>query len=141
MRLELRNYAGSRRRARAHAAGGIRAAWRAAWTLTPSAAPTPSRPPTSISTRCTTSDFGPPFPPGFVFGAAARHDAPTSACRLSARWRSALKIEKQVGKDTSVDVKLERYGSAAKWRLFGSGSPGLQDFRRAAIQVGMTTRW
>lgn len=85
-------------------------------------------------------DFGPPFPPGFDFR-AQRHM--TADQRLSAfgALTLGLKVEKTIGEDSSVEVKLEQYKQRGAWRLFGAGSPGLQDFRARSIVVGWTTRW
>lgn len=84
--------------------------------------------------------FGPPFPPGFDF--EQKRDL-TADQRLSAfgAVTLGLKVEKQVGKDSSVEVKLERYRQRGAWRLFGSGSPGLEDFEARSIVLGWTMRW
>lgn len=84
--------------------------------------------------------FGPPFPPAFDFR-AQRHS--TADQRLSAfgALTLGLKVEKAIGEDSSVEVKLEQYKQRGAWRLFGSGSPGLKDFRARSIVVGWTTRW
>lgn len=84
--------------------------------------------------------FGPPFPPGFSFGEARALSADQ---RLSAFGAATLglKVEKLIAKETTVDVKLERYEQRASWRQFGSGSPGLDNFRARSIQVGVTHRW
>jgi hypothetical protein len=40
-----------------------------------------------------------------------------------------------------VDLKLERYEQRGSWRLFGTGSPGLQPMRATSLQVGFTRLW
>ena len=85
-------------------------------------------------------DFGPPFPPGFDF---SQPRDMTADQRLSAfgALTLGLKVEKQLGEHSSVEVKLERYRQRGAWRLFGSGSPGLEDFEARSVVVGWTTRW
>ncbi len=84
--------------------------------------------------------FGAPYPPNYKFGS----DAPITADqRLSAfgavTW--GLKLEKEIGKGTTLDLKWEQYKQRGAWRQFGSGSPGLQDFSARSIMLGMTTHW
>ena len=52
-----------------------------------------------------------------------------------------LKVAKQFNTDWTVDVKVERYGQRADWRLFGSGSTGLAPFNYRSIQVGMSRQF
>jgi len=84
--------------------------------------------------------FGPPFPPGYSFTDGRDRSADQ---RLSAYGAATvgLKVEKEIGADTTVDVKLEQYKQRGEWRAFGSGSKGLQAFSARSIQVGITTRW
>ncbi|HEU4851183.1 MAG TPA: DUF3570 domain-containing protein [Telluria sp.] len=84
--------------------------------------------------------FGPPFPPGFDF--AQQRDLSADQ-RLSAfgAVTLGLKVEKQVGANSSVELKLERYRQRGAWRLFGSGSPGLEDFEARSVVVGWNFRW
>lgn len=49
-----------------------------------------------------------------------------------------LKVAKQVGRDTRVDVKVERYEQRGAWALFGTGSTGLDTFYARVVQVGIT---
>jgi hypothetical protein len=84
--------------------------------------------------------FGAPFPPGYAFNPAI----PVSPDqRLSAfgAYTLGIKVEKQVARDLSFDVKVEGYQQRGSWRLFGSGSPGLEPFSARMIQVGMAKRW
>ncbi len=77
--------------------------------------------------------FGPPFPPGYSFTSTAFTSADQ---RLSAfhalTW--GLKVEKELGHDTSFDIKLEDYRQRAT-------SPGLLDFKARSVQAGITFRW
>lgn len=84
--------------------------------------------------------FGPPFPPGYNF--ADKKDISADQ-RLSAYGALTLgmRIAKEIGRNTTVDVKWEEYRQRGSWRLFGSGSPGLQTFSARSIQAGVTTRW
>ena len=84
--------------------------------------------------------FGPPFPPGYVFGSPTFISADQ---RLSGYGAATLglKIEKQLGADTSFDLKVERYRQRGSWRQFGAGSPGLQEFDARSVQLGITRRW
>ncbi len=84
--------------------------------------------------------FGAPFPPNYKFGS---RDPITADQRLSAfgAVTLGLKIEKEIFKDTTLDLKWEQYMQRGAWRQFGSGSPGLQDFSARIVQLGMTTRW
>lgn len=83
--------------------------------------------------------FGAPFPVGYKFGT----DPITADQRLSAYGAVTfgLKVEKEIGKDTTIDVKWEQYKQRGAWRQFGGGSPGLQDFSARSIQLGLTTHW
>ncbi|WP_234814703.1 DUF3570 domain-containing protein, partial [Noviherbaspirillum denitrificans] len=84
--------------------------------------------------------FGAPFPAGYTFlsGAFISPDQRLSA--FGARTLG-LKLEKQFSPDVTVDVKLEGYRQRGAWRLFGSGSPGLDPLTARSIQVGITKRW
>lgn len=84
--------------------------------------------------------FGAPFPPNYRFGS---RDPITADQRLSAfgAVTLGLKVEKEIAKDTTLDLKWEQYRQRGSWRQFGSGSPGLQDFSARSIQLGMTTHW
>jgi hypothetical protein len=86
------------------------------------------------------SRLGPPFPPGFAFGSGQHSSADQ---RLSAFGGVTLgvKLARQVSRDWSVDVKLERYEQRGAWRLFGSGSPGLAPMRALSLQVGVARQW
>lgn len=86
------------------------------------------------------SRFGPPFPVGYVFGSTALTSADQ---RLSAFGAVTLgfKVAKQIDRDWSVDLKLERYEQRGSWRLFGNGSPGLDPLRAVSVQLGITRLW
>ncbi|HYD81702.1 MAG TPA: DUF3570 domain-containing protein [Paucimonas sp.] len=84
--------------------------------------------------------FGPPFPPGYTFA----DPRPLSADqRLSAfgAHTFGVKVEKRLAADWSVDIKFERYEQRSSWRLFGSGSPGLQPLTARIVQIGVSKRW
>lgn len=84
--------------------------------------------------------FGPPFPPGYNFSDGK---AITADQRLSAYGAATLgmRIEKEIGKNTTIDFKWEEYRQRGSWRLFGSGSPGLQPFAARSLQAGLSMRW
>lgn len=84
--------------------------------------------------------LGPPFPPGYAFGSGQYLSADQ---RLSAFGAVTLdvKLAKQLGRDWSVDLKLEAYEQRGSWRLFGKGSPGLEPLRARSIQLGVTRLW
>lgn len=84
--------------------------------------------------------FGPPFPPGFSF--ADKRDLSADQ-RLSAygALTVGMRLEKDIGPNTTLDVKWEQYRQRGSWRLFGSGSPGLETFQARSLQVGVITRW
>jgi len=84
--------------------------------------------------------FGAPFPPGYVFGGTAFTSADQ---RLSAfgAITAGVKVAKQIGKDWSVDLKVERYEQRGSWRSFGDGSPGLAPLRATSLQIGFTRLW
>ena len=83
---------------------------------------------------------GAPFPPGYVFGGSAFTSADQ---RLSAfgAVTAGIKVAKQIDKDWSVDLKLERYEQRGSWRLFGNGSPGQEPLRATSLQLGFTRLW
>jgi hypothetical protein len=84
--------------------------------------------------------FGPPFPPGYVFGSPAYL---TADQRLSAFGAATfgIKVEKALSANTSIDIKFEDYKQRASWRQFGTGSPGLANLGARSIVVGVTHRW
>lgn len=84
--------------------------------------------------------LGAPFPPGYVFGGTGFSSADQ---RLSAfgAITVGIKVAKQIGRDWNVDLKLERYEQRGSWRLFGSGSPGLDPMRAVSVQIGVTRLW
>jgi hypothetical protein len=86
------------------------------------------------------SRFGPPFPVGYVFGSTAFTSADQ---RLSAfgAVTVGVKVARQIDRDWSVDLKLERYEQRGSWRAFGSGSPGLDPLRAVSVQLGITRLW
>lgn len=76
--------------------------------------------------------FGPTPPEGAVYTSA---DQRVSA--FGARtW--GIKLAKQLGADWLLDVKFERYGQRAGWRLFGTGSPNLAPFNARMVQIGVS---
>ena len=52
-----------------------------------------------------------------------------------------LKIEKEVGTSSKVDVKVEKYEQRGSWRLGGNGSTGLLPFHALFWQVGWNTKY
>lgn len=86
------------------------------------------------------SRLGPPFPPGHVFG-GGQHSSADQRLSAFGGVTLGLKLAKQVSRDWSVDFKLERYEQREAWRLFGSGSPGLEPMRALGLQVGVTRQW
>jgi len=84
--------------------------------------------------------LGAPFPPGYVFGGTGFSSADQ---RLSAfgAVTVGIKVAKQIGRDWNVDLKLERYEQRGSWRLFGTGSPGLDPMRAVSLQIGVTRLW
>jgi hypothetical protein len=49
-----------------------------------------------------------------------------------------LKVSRQFGLDTRVDLKVERYEQRGAWTLFGGGSTGLDPFFARMVQFGLT---
>lgn len=84
--------------------------------------------------------FGAPFPVGYQFDS---NPLVSPDQRLSAFGsRSvALKIAKQFDRDLTIDVKFEMYRQRSGWRLFGSGSPGLDQLTARMVQVGLSKKW
>lgn len=85
------------------------------------------------------SVYGPPFPPAFAPGGSALS---TADQRLSAFGAATvgIKLEKEIGRDTTLDLKWETYRQHASWRP-GGGSPGLAPLRARSLQLGLTHRW
>ena len=81
-----------------------------------------------------------PFPPGYVFGGTAYTSADQRLSGFGAATLG-LKVAKQIDRDWSVDVKVERYQQRSAWRMFGSGSPGLAPLHAHSLQVGFTRLW
>jgi hypothetical protein len=84
--------------------------------------------------------FGPPFPRGYVIGSEA-FSSPDQRLSAFGAVTVGLKLAKQIDRDWSVDLKLERYEQRASWRVFGSGSPGLEPLRALSVQLGVTRLW
>ena len=64
----------------------------------------------------------------------------TRACPPSARSRSGLKAELQLGRWTT-DLKVEQYEQRSQWRLGGQGSPGIDPFHATTLQLGVATNF
>ena len=76
-------------------------------------------------------DFGPPFPPGYQFGA----NALTSADQRLSAFDAAtigLKVEKQLGSGYAVSLKAERYRQRAS---------GLANLEASLWQLGISKQW
>lgn len=84
--------------------------------------------------------FKAPFPPGYVFGSDRAMSADQRLSSYGA-LTIGIKVQKQLAPDLLIDVKLESYRQHSQWRLFGSGSPGLDDVYARIIQVGLTKQW
>lgn len=84
--------------------------------------------------------YGAPFPPGYAFGA---NGAITQDQRQSAFGAHSygVKLGKQIGRDLTLDIKVENYQQRGSWKLFGEGSPGLQPFYARIVQIGATYLW
>jgi hypothetical protein len=75
----------------------------------------------------------PPLPP-----ANALHYSEDQRVSAFGARTYGLKVTKQLGLDTRVDIKVERYAQRGDWALFGSGSTGLDPFYARVVQVGIT---
>lgn len=79
--------------------------------------------------------LGAPFPPGWRPGGVASADqrlAGFGALGIS------LKVEFMLDKDWTLDAKYDRYEQRGRWRVGGSGSPGLAPFSARWMQVGLS---
>ena len=86
--------------------------------------------------------LGPPFPPGFSNGADPnRLSSPDQRLSGFGAVTAGLKVQREIGKLWTVDVKVEGYEQRGNWRLFHDGSPGLAPLRARIVQVGLTRRW
>lgn len=52
-----------------------------------------------------------------------------------------IKLAGQLDADWQVDLKFERYGQRAAWRIGGQGSPGLAPFDARSIQLGIARQF
>jgi hypothetical protein len=86
------------------------------------------------------AQLGAPFAPGYTFGSGQYLSADQ---RLSAFGAVTLGVElaRQLGRDWRIDFKLQAYEQRASWRLFGTGSPGLEPLRARTFQLGLTRLW
>ena len=80
-----------------------------------------------------------PFPPNPPEGAVYFTEDHRMSAFGAHTW--GLKLAKQINADWSMDVKFERYGQRAEWRLFGSGSPGLAPFNARSWQLGIARQF
>jgi Protein of unknown function (DUF3570) len=85
-------------------------------------------------------DVGEPYPPGY-FTNPPRYISADQRLSAFGAVTLGLKAAVQLDANWSADIKLERYGQRAGWRLGGSGSPGLADFNADIIQVGVSRRF
>jgi hypothetical protein len=113
---------------------------REGWTVTPSARLYSQRAAKFYYDPVYDVQLGAPFPPGYAFGSGNFLSADQ---RLSAFGAVTLgvKLARQLGRDWLVDLKLEAYEQRGSWRLFGTGSPGLEPLRARSIQLGVTRLW
>ncbi|MTW04108.1 DUF3570 domain-containing protein [Duganella ginsengisoli] len=86
------------------------------------------------------SNFGAPFPPGYVFGTTALMSADQRMAAFGAAT-VGLKVAYGFSDGWSVHVKTERYRQTAGLRWGGSGSPGLSRFDAQTWQVGLSKQW
>jgi hypothetical protein len=77
-----------------------------------------------------------PFPPSPP--ANALHYSEDQRVSAFGARTYGLKVTKQLGLDTRVDIKVERYEQRGAWALFGTGSKGLDPFYARVVQVGIT---
>ena len=77
-----------------------------------------------------------PFPPSPP--ANALHYSEDQRVSAFGARTYGVKVTKQLGLDTRIDIKLERYEQRGAWALFGSGSTGLDPFYARVVQVGIT---
>jgi hypothetical protein len=84
--------------------------------------------------------LGPPFPTGYDFGGGQLTSTDQRLSAFGAR-SFGLKVAKQIGRDLTIDLKLEAYRQRSGWRLFGSGSPGLDSLSARIVQVGISKKW
>ena len=80
-----------------------------------------------------------PFPPNPPDGAVYFSEDHRVSAFGAHTW--GLKLAKQINADWQADVKFERYGQRAAWRLFGNGSPGLQPFTARSVLLGVSRQF
>ena len=85
--------------------------------------------------------LGAPFPPGFANADPNRLSSPDQRLSGFGAVTAGLKVQREIGKLWTVDVKVEGYEQRGNWRLFHDGSPGLAPLRARIVQVGLTRRW
>ncbi|MYM35489.1 DUF3570 domain-containing protein [Duganella sp. FT94W] len=112
----------------------------AGWTLTPSLRLYTQRAASFYFDPVYDARIGEPFPPGYVFGGPAFTSADQRLSGFGA-VTAGLKVAKQIDRDWSVDLKVERYQQRGSWRVFGDGSPGLAPLRATSLQIGFTRLW
>jgi hypothetical protein len=82
-------------------------------------------------------DVGEPYPPGY-FTNPPRYISADQRLSAFGAVTLGLKAAVKFDADWSADIKLERYGQRAGWRLGGAGSPGLADFNANIVQIGVS---
>jgi len=110
------------------------------WTVTPSVRLYSQRAADFYFDPVYDARLGAPFPPGYVFGGSAFSSADQRLSGFGA-VTVGFKVARQIDRDWSVDLKLERYEQRGSWRVFGSGSPGLDPMRAVSVQLGVTRLW
>lgn len=52
-----------------------------------------------------------------------------------------VQLSRQLGKDFGLDLAFDDYTQRTSWRLFGSGSPGLETFNARYVTVGLSMKF
>jgi Protein of unknown function (DUF3570) len=80
-------------------------------------------------------------PPTFNAGFSSRYFSADQRLAGFGAVTASLKVSKEIAKLWSIDGKAEFYKQKAEWRAFGKGSPGLDVFDAAFLQVGVSKKF
>lgn len=85
--------------------------------------------------------LGEPYPAGYDPNNPPQYLSADQRLSAFGAITLGLKTQWSIDHDWAADLKLERYEQRSQWRVGGTGSPGLDPFSAAFIQVGVLRKF
>lgn len=125
-------------------ANTLEAAWvqplAGGWTLTPTLRYTTQRAARFYYDPVYDPALGAPFPPGYT-ASSPQFLSPDHRLSAFGAITAGLKVAYEFSPRWAADLSFERYEQRASWRIGGTGSPGLANFRADWLQAGLAYRF